>query len=200
MTSAADAQRSGRELVRSRRDNTITSVAWRPEAVLDLAGWIHQGKRLGSIGRGAAWWIGDWVNYGNERFGEKYSRAALVTGYDVQTLMNMAYVAGRFDISRRRENLSWSHHAEVAALPPAEQDRWLEVASARRMSVGRLRTALRTQRTHAASAELVTAPAVEVAATAGEPCDGDPVACPRCGYRWSAGPPVDTGEADTAWC
>jgi putative SOS response-associated peptidase YedK len=32
--------------------------------------------------------------------------------------------------SRRREVLSWSHHREVAALPPAEQDEWLDRAEA----------------------------------------------------------------------
>lgn len=32
---------------------------------------------------------------------------------------------------RRRNNLSWSHHREVAALEPADQDRWLDRATAR---------------------------------------------------------------------
>ena len=89
-----------------------------PDRHLDLPEWIRQGKSLGTIGRGAAWWIGDWVNYGSAKFGEKYARAARITGYDIQSLMNMAYVAARFHISRRRENLSWSHHAEVAAAIP----------------------------------------------------------------------------------
>src|SRR5688572_25663799 len=103
----------------------MTAIAWQSGENLNLEDWIRLGMRLGSIGRGAAWWIGDWVNYGNAKFGEKYSRAARVTGYDVQSLMNMAYVSSRFQVSRRREMLSWSHHAEVAALSPQEQEQWL---------------------------------------------------------------------------
>ena len=43
--------------------------------------------------RTAAWWIGDWVQYGAARYGAKYAVAARVTGYDRQTLMNMVYLA-----------------------------------------------------------------------------------------------------------
>lgn len=98
------------------------------------------------VGRNVAWWIGDWLLYGNARYGERYPRAAKVTGYDVQSLMNMAWVASRFDPSRRREELSWSHHAELAALAAAEQDVWLDRAEQERMSVRCLRTELRAAR------------------------------------------------------
>ena len=37
-------------------------------------------------------------------------------------------VAESIEFSRRHEKLSHSHHREVAALPPAEQKRWLEQA------------------------------------------------------------------------
>lgn len=124
----------------------ISAVAWQPSRDLDLGEWAVYGKRLGAISRGAAWWIGDWVNYGNAKFGEKYVRAAHVTGYDVKSLMNMASVAGKFPLSRRRENLSWSHHAEVAGLSPEVGDQWLAVAEARGLSVHGLREELRSWR------------------------------------------------------
>jgi hypothetical protein len=34
-------------------------------------------------------------------------------------------VSSRVELSRRRDNLSWSHHREVAPLEPAEQDKIL---------------------------------------------------------------------------
>jgi hypothetical protein len=40
----------------------------------------------------------------------------------------MVYVAARFKPSRRRDGSSWTHHAEVAALPDDEQDAWLDRA------------------------------------------------------------------------
>jgi hypothetical protein len=64
----------------------------------------------------------------------------------VQTLMNMVYVASSVDPSRRREALSWSHHAEVAALPPEEQERWLARVEENRLSVHDLRLLLREAR------------------------------------------------------
>jgi hypothetical protein len=90
--------------------------------------------------------LGDWISYGNTKFGERYARASKITGYDPQTLMNMVYVASRFPISRRRENLSWSHHEALASLQPEEQDLWLDEASKHRWSVSDLRMMLRVAR------------------------------------------------------
>jgi hypothetical protein len=128
------------------REVVLRDTAWVPEGQLDLAQWLEYGKRLGALGRGVAWWLGDWLRYGNERYGEKYSRATRVTGYDAQSLMNMNYVASRFEPARRRKGLSWSHHVEVAALDPAEQDQWLDLAEAERLSVHSLRLELRARR------------------------------------------------------
>jgi hypothetical protein len=124
---------------------TITAVAWIVEGDLDLAEWSRQGQRLSVMNRCSPWWLGDWIRYGDAKFGEKYSRAAKITRYDAQTLMNMVYVASHFEISRRRENLSWSHHETVASLDPSEQDRWLDEAVEHKMSVADLRLQLRSR-------------------------------------------------------
>ena len=110
---------------RQRPPAELTAVGWVVCEELPYEEWLRQGSRLGLAGRNSRWWIGDWVRYGTSRYGKKYEAAVRVTGYDRQTLMNMVYVASRFEISRRRENLSWSHHAEVAALEPGEQEDWL---------------------------------------------------------------------------
>lgn len=175
------------------------AITWRPESALTVPDWIETGKSLGTIGRGASWWIGDWVNYGNQHFGEKYTRAAQITGYDVQTLMNMAYVALRFDSSRRRENLSWSHHAEVASLPFEQRERWLDVAQSRRLSVHNLRGELRAWRAGLTPGQEDAArqaagggtdpagnAAVTAAADRGERSFG---VCPHCGRPSSEVPP-----------
>ena len=140
----AQADVGGRPHVRPARTTAeLTQVGWVPAGEVGLAEWSALGRRFGEIGRCSQWWLGDWINYGNARFGERYTRAVKLTGYDVQSLMNMVYVASRFEISRRRENLSWSHHATVASLDEASQDHWLARADADKLSVADLRAELR---------------------------------------------------------
>lgn len=108
--------------------------------------WRALGRRLGGIANSSLWWLADWSAYGEGRYGEKYSHAIAVTGFDYQTLRNYAWVARRFDLSRRRDDLSFAHHAEVAALSPAEQDAWLDRAAEHGWSRNELRRRLREQR------------------------------------------------------
>jgi hypothetical protein len=161
----------------------VSATYWEPWDDLDIAEWIMQGRRLGSIGRGVAWWIGDWVNYGNTKFGEKYSRAARITGYDVQSLMNMAYVASRFGRSRRRENLSWSHHAELAGLAIEQQEVWLENAEKNHLTVHGLRDEVRTWR-----ARLMKRAIGDGDQRPADTAHADGVVvCPKCGYSIANG-------------
>jgi hypothetical protein len=121
-------------------------VAWFPRGDLGQAEWLATGRRLGAIGRCSQWWIGDWIRYGSARWGEKYVEAARVTGYDVASLRNMAWVAAQFDPSLRSDKLSWSHHVLLAPLGADEQERWLDRAARERLSVADLRTELRALR------------------------------------------------------
>ena len=91
--------------------------------------WAALGTTLGRIGRSVMWWLGDWLRYGERTYGEKYAQAINLTGYDYGTLANAVYVAGRVELSRRRESLSFGHHQAVAALSPAQQERWLDAAA-----------------------------------------------------------------------
>jgi hypothetical protein len=155
---------------------------------MDHPQWVAVGRRLGGISRTNQWWLGDWLLYGAAKWGEKYVEAAKITGYDVRSLANIASLAGCFEMSRRRDNLTRSHHAVVAALDPDEQDRWLDLATAERLSVADLRIELRStehrrsaqERTHAESTK--------------EDVSSNFV-CPRCGYRVPLGP---TGAVSAA--
>jgi hypothetical protein len=66
-------------------------------------------------------------------------------GQDVSLTRNYAVVARRFDPSRRRDNLSFQHHAEVRSLPDHQQDRWLDLAGENRWSKQELRLRIRRQ-------------------------------------------------------
>lgn len=131
---------------RSRSPSSPSLVAWIPSSEIDYREWAAVGQRLGGIGRCSQWWIGDWVRYGSARWGERYAVAARITGYDAHSLRNMVWISSRFEPSRRRDNLTWSHHASVATLEPYEQDRWLDRAATEKFSVSDLRVELRSTR------------------------------------------------------
>jgi hypothetical protein len=140
---------------------------------MELDEWADHGRRLGAIGRAVGWWIGDWLRYGNQRWGERYVRAARLTGYDAQTLMNMVYVASSYEPSQRHEKLSWTHHAEIAALEATEREALLRRAEDERLSARCLRDELRRLRRVAAAAVEDHEPR--------EPPGSPTCVCPSCG-------------------
>jgi hypothetical protein len=163
---------------------SFTLVAWRPSRDLDFPEWAAVGRRLGAMGRCCQWTIGDWIRYGHAKFGERYAPAAHITGYDVQTLMNMVHVASRFEVSRRRKGLSWSHHETVASLEPDQQDNWLDRAAAERFSVADLRLELRTNRRKQARLEVASSSAPAMYMQTQKVV----VTCPICGEEFPAPP------------
>jgi hypothetical protein len=90
--------------------------------------------------------VGDWIVYGEKFFGDRYEQAIADTSLDYQTLRNYAWVAKKFTVSRRRDSLSFGHHAEVAALTEAEQDVWLNRAQQFTWSRNELRRRIRATR------------------------------------------------------
>jgi hypothetical protein len=137
-TASPGRKRSGNGIQRS-----SPKVAWVPDRNLEHPEWVEVGRQFGAMGRVSNWWIGDWIEYGTTKWGEKYVEASRITGYDVKSLRNIAYVARQVDLSRRRDKLRWSHHSEVAGLEPEEQDRWLDRCLADRLAVADLRIELR---------------------------------------------------------
>jgi hypothetical protein len=158
----------------------ISKVAWHPQDELGQAAWLATGRRLGAIGRCSQWWIGDWIRYGTSRWGERYAEAARITGYDVASLRNMAWVASRFDPSLRSDKLTWSHHVLLAPLEPKEQRHWLERARGERLSVADLRLELKASRAGAKEAGSSGEAQGESAAAASV------AVCPHCGHELPA--------------
>ncbi|MGH3846716.1 MAG: LmbU family transcriptional regulator [Pseudonocardiaceae bacterium] len=111
---------------------------------LSFDSWRELGHKVTHVVSCSAWWLGDWVIYGERAYGDRYKQVLADTSLRSQTLRNYAWVAKKFPMSRRRDNVSFAHHAEVAALPEDQQDMWLERAEGSKLSVSQLR-----QRVHA---------------------------------------------------
>jgi hypothetical protein len=111
--------------------------------VMSFEEWASIGRTLQRAAGSVNWWLGDWLNEGEIRYGEMYTQAIEETGLSYQTLANIKYVSGRIPASHRRENLPWKHHAIVASLPDDERDFWLSCAIEDRLSASRLQTVIR---------------------------------------------------------
>jgi hypothetical protein len=109
---------------------------------LSLNEWRRIGHHINVIYDSSAWWL----VYGQSNYPSRYRDVIAETSLDYQTLRNYAWVARRFPPKRRRERLSFQHHAEVASMTDDEQDQWLDRAERDRLTRNELRTRIRSER------------------------------------------------------
>jgi hypothetical protein len=98
-----------------------TAVSLELPENLSEAEWQDVGRALHRVGHSMMWWLGDWWEAGH-RYGD---RKAIVEaegwqGPSFKTCKNVGAVVRRLERSRRRDLVPFSHHAEVAFLPPAD--------------------------------------------------------------------------------
>ena len=122
---------------------TITPTGLQFHHELSYDEWDDLGKKIAPIGKSIGFIIGDWINFGETTYGDKYKEALTATGIAYQTLANYSYVARKVEFSLRKENLDWYQHATVAKLKtPEEKQHWLEMAEKHNLSVRRLRKSI----------------------------------------------------------
>lgn len=129
----------------------VTPIGLDVKGTLTLDEWRDVGRRIGGALTSIAFVVGDWLVYGEGRdaqltlwagipeadrvSGAVYAEAVKLTGLDVTTLQNYAYVARRVPRSLRNEHVSFEHHKRVAKLREAtDQARWLTLAAEMRQS------------------------------------------------------------------
>lgn len=104
--------------------------------------WTDLGNTLGRMVMYGTYWWADWLAWGEARFGEEAAQA-VPEGIAAKTLMNARWVGSRIEPARRRPELGFSIHAEVAPLSPADQDSVLAQAAADDLSVREVREIVR---------------------------------------------------------
>jgi len=104
--------------------------------------WMDGFNSLKKIEGCIQFWIGDFLAYRNQKWG-MYDDIAEETGYEKKALQNIKYVADKVKSSLRLEDLSFSHHSEVASLTPEKQELFLNKAVEEKLSVRELREEIR---------------------------------------------------------
>ena len=151
-------------------------MGWKAPGQVDRGEWLRWGRFLTRNVARMPWAIGDWLRYGTDSFGVGYGQAHAATGYAVQSLRNMSYVASRFDRRRRRDAVPGSAHAAVASLAPAFQDVWLDKLECEHLSIRQLRTLVAASRAGAGAAQQTQAGLAPVLAGMRCPCCGQTLA------------------------
>jgi hypothetical protein len=120
---------------------TLTGIQFHEE--LSFEEWEALGQKLAPVGKSIGFIIGDWINYGENRWGDKYEEAIKRTGMAYQTLRDFAYVARKVDLSFRNDKLDFVHHKVVAKLKnPEEQAHWLKMAVQHKLGKRRLQKSI----------------------------------------------------------
>lgn len=119
----------------------LTGIQFNEELSFDE--WDDLGQKLAPIGKSIGFIIGDWINYGEIRWGNKYEEALGRTGLAYTTLAHYAYVARRVQFCFRKQNLDYTIHATVAKIKdPTEQQHWLDMAEKHSLGKRRLQKSI----------------------------------------------------------
>jgi hypothetical protein len=109
--------------------------------------WLEQGEYLWYAKQSIQFCIGDWVNYGEHAYGQKYSQAIDETRYTLQSLQNIAYTCAAIPPTARRENVPFSSHSEVASLPETERTMALDKLASKEWTRSDVRSYKRSLKT-----------------------------------------------------
>jgi hypothetical protein len=146
---------------------TPTGLAFDPETPIEVWGGLVE--RLQRQQKVIEWALADAINFGEAAYGEMYAQWVDETGLSKRTLQNIARIGRIIEPARRRADVSFSHHAEVASLPVPEQESLLDRAEQAGMTRYELRDAVRERK------EQLRGRAIDV--------DGEPVCTAEAPWR-----------------
>lgn len=92
--------------------------------------WQQIGVTLQQMHRSINWWIGDWLAYGEDHYGEDaYQAVQEITGRGDESLGQTVWIARTYPPHLRIDGVSWTHHRTVADLDPVERSELLLTAA-----------------------------------------------------------------------
>ena len=142
--SGADLQARGEDTfgVCGLRTGPTGVVGWPPDMTFEE--WDELGLVACEARDWTAWFIGDWLRFGEDRWHDRYTQARALSNRSYGGLRNCLWVARKIPPPMRRESLSWSHHRLVARFDDeAVRDDWLDRAEAEGWTVDLLESMLR---------------------------------------------------------
>lgn len=103
-------------------------ISWTGSENMTFDQYQAIGKTFQQIQRSLCWWTGDWLNYGEQKFGDVAAQAVDDTGKTVETLLKWKAVAFRVPRNIRVKELGWTFHFYIAYVPEEERGVLLQMA------------------------------------------------------------------------
>jgi len=110
---------------------------------LPLDDWRDLGRKLCASGRALNWLIGDWLDFGLSHYPEAQAEALAIFRADERRLDPILQTCRKFPRERRRDNLTFGHHAALLKLPYDLAEALLVEAERHRVTVPMLRAQAR---------------------------------------------------------
>jgi hypothetical protein len=151
---------------------------------LDVDTWTGLIRRLAAITSATRWWIGDALARGNFPERSKYRIADRELGMETANLKQLDYVARNVERSRRRRDLSFTHHVLVAPLEPDDQERWLARAADEQLTCRELKAELAAAELRAARPGLRIPPSASPSPISRRAVEGEDLEQTRITVTW----------------
>lgn len=103
-------------------------ISWTGSENMSFDQYQAIGRTFQQIQHSLSWWMGDWMNYGEQKFGDIAAQAVEDTGKSIETLLKWKAVAFRVSRQIRRKELGWTHHFYVAYVPEEYRGPLLDMA------------------------------------------------------------------------
>jgi hypothetical protein len=108
---------------------TATGIVFDPKAKPTLEQFKGLLDTLVRAHKSADFWLGDAINYAQKRFGDEYRPLLAKSGLTNESVTRAANIARAVPISRRNEQLDFTHYLPIANLPPDEQEHWIGITA-----------------------------------------------------------------------
>lgn len=107
------------------------------------------GAFFGRIRKSSAWWLGDWLNFGERTYDDRFAQAAAATGLSEETLQRYMRVSAAIPADMRRESLPYGVHSMLKSKSLPEAAYWLDRAEAGGWGEAELREHMRAEKAEA---------------------------------------------------
>jgi len=131
-------------------ESPIAGVTYTGRGVIFAEGttyetWFEIGNGIAQAAKISMFLLGDWLNFGTEKFPKDYKKAVEATGLAYGTLRTVASICQKFPPEKRFEGLSFEHHRLLGPVKDEETRKKLaEQAITENMSASAMRELIPT--------------------------------------------------------